>query len=109
MNAQDLFAIVKDVPFFALACSRWELDPGVAQWTIDGMVVDSVGAAMLFEASMLRWLLRNNFHVAMWPNADNDGVWIQIDQSQPTMHTREVEAIASACKSVPQSPDGNSQ
>lgn len=72
MTAQELFEVVKDVPREAWPQIFHKLHFDGDSWSLDDTRIDVSEAALMFEASMVRWLISNGHHSFEWDPGETD-------------------------------------
>jgi hypothetical protein len=112
MNADELFEIVKDVPREAWPKFLFYHDyqyPHIWKWippleeTDRGLGRNTEEAALMFEASMARWLIGEGFHSFEWGNAESPLVTLDLyDHHFENRSERDslIKLLAIACKAV---------
>lgn len=100
MNANELHEIMKDAPQAVLP-KGLVLGAVRHQWLLSGKLLQTDHAAMLFEASMIRWLIGEGFHSFEW-DSDSDAGSVMltlydrefVDKSGRDSH---IKLLAAAC------------
>lgn len=108
MNASELYAIVKDVPKEAWPDISW-CNGAWFETDRDGLIhrhslsLEVETSVLMFEASMMRWLISQGHHEFTWDPGNKDGdattlTLYSVAYPAPTI----LEGLAAACKAVAQ-------